>query len=202
MGNKIIDGNIIPKENNNYFLGNADYIFDTIFCNYLEDGASNSVSVGQISNGIFNVINASDIVNNTLTDAQYNIITNGRPTLIKGTILSSYTNMWLMVGLIESSRYKARYFGTTAYPFLISGVLQIDASTKVISIPSTKDIRIDNLGNINNKTIPAYPSNTGDFALKQINGTLTWAQEWYGTQAEYDALSSYDSNTMYYILED
>lgn len=31
-------------------------------------------------------------------------------------------------------------------------------------------------------------------------GSIIAASEWYGTQAEYDALGSHDSGTLYYIL--
>ena len=57
-------------------------------------------------------------------------------------------------------------------------------------ISSYNWINLSNILSINGKEIPAYPANAN------------WKGEWIGTQAEYNALSTYDSNTTYYIIED
>lgn len=44
-------------------------------------------------------------------------------------------------------------------------------------IASYNWISLANIGWINGKEIPAYPSNTGTFVLKCVNGVLTWVQE-------------------------
>ena len=45
------------------------------------------------------------------------------------------------------------------------------------------------------------PDTTGFTANKTIATTDQITKQWYGTQAEYDALGTYDSNTIYNILE-
>lgn len=172
----------------------------------ISDG-TNSVSVADITSSTFNVINATDIVNNTLTQEQYDLITNGKPTLIKGEFLSGYTNFVLFPPLERAVDFifEAQY--TTAYPAFVLGLVSLNKTTKVISLNTNKFYRGDQFDSIssskfNSKTVPAYPSDTGTFNLKQIDGTLTWTKEWYGTQAEYDALGTYDNNTIYNIIEE
>lgn len=160
----------------------------------ISDG-TNSVSVSDIANGTFNVINASDIVNNTLTQEQYNLITNGKPTLIKGT-WSTYNNLILLSPRDNSTYFE--YLGIDRYKTTKIVVY----NDKRITTSSAAFIQLQNIDWINGKAIPGYPSNTGTFNLKQIDGTLTWTKEWYGTQAEYDALGTYDNNTIYNIIEE
>lgn len=59
------------------------------------------------------------------------------------------------------------------------GTYQINESTGVIGLSNTTQDSIDynNVGKINDKAIPAYPSDTGTFVLKCIDGILTWVQE-------------------------
>jgi len=137
----------------------------------------------------FNVINASDITSNTLTQAQYDLITNGKPTLISGTF-GTRTNI-LIVGLADLT---SSFRGIAISGYEITTVF-IDASTKQINIDYSQDIQLKkialiNTQNFNGKTVPSYPSNAN------------WKGEWVGTQAEYNALSTYDSNTTYYIIEE
>lgn len=176
----------------------------------ISDG-TNSVSVADISNGTFNVINASDIVNNTLTQEQYNLITNGKPTLIKGEF-GNYKDLLFVSGVVYDNSFrgigictaKAGGFGQN----LLLKIL-INETTKAVSFGSKYTtfnydggLGVVGLDTVNGKAIPAYPSSTGTFNLKQIDGTLTWTKEWYGTQAEYDALGTYDNNTIYNIIEE
>lgn len=164
---------------------------------------------GQVyAQNTFNVINATDIVNNTLTQAQYDLITNGKPTLIKGEL--SYSSFIIRNYFITNTEELASNincfgFGTNGYTCIIKQMLINKTTLAINLIPNSLPIQISYgkpLGiAIGNKDLPAYPSNTGTFAFKQVNGTLSWQQEWYGTQAEYDALGTYDSNTIYNILE-
>ena len=55
-------------------------------------------------------------------------------------------------------------------------------------------------GNNNNYGL-TLPDTTGFTANKTIATTDQITKQWYGTQAEYDALGTYDSNTIYNILE-
>ena len=160
----------------------------------ISDG-TNSISVADITNSTFNVINATDIVNNTLTQEQYNLITNGKPTLIKG-VWSSYNNLILLPPRDNSTYFE--YAGFDRYKTTKIVVY----SDKRITTSTAAFIQLQNIDWINGKAIPGYPSNTGTFNLKQIDGTLTWTKEWYGTQAEYDAFGTYDSNTIYNIIEE
>lgn len=173
----------------------------------ISDG-TNSVSVSDITSSTFNVINASDIVNNTLTQEQYDLITNGKPTLIKGTILD-YTHNLYITNVAVKDNGSCSCIGTCFYSTNQNSLRYVNLSistTKVISIVSVYLYGIQSIETnelrLGGKNIPAYPSNTGTFNLKQIDGTLTWTKEWYGTQAEYDALGTYDNNTIYNIIEE
>lgn len=52
-------------------------------------------------------------------------------------------------------------------------------SSKVISLvaPDQRRLYLNSIYAINNKAIPAFPSNTGTFVLKSVDGTLTWVEE-------------------------
>lgn len=171
----------------------------------LTDG-TNSVTVANISNGIFNVINASDIVNNTLTADQFAIFSNGRPTRVVGTILG-YDNGFILHQFHQTNGSTWQWTGLAEFMqgnnLIDFCTLQYDSRTGVISI-IRQHIGMRPSGNgtyIMGKALPAYPANVGTFGFKSVDGALSWVQEWYGTQAEYDALGTYDSNTIYNILE-
>ena len=129
---------------------------------------------GQVyAQNTFNVINASDIVNNILTQAQYDLITNGKPTLIMGT-LSGQTNIFIPQILSTGATRYGAWFNGIAF-----GSLSINVSTKVITIlgSATKSQYLRSIYSINGKEIPDYPANTGTFVLKCIDGVLTWVAE-------------------------
>ena len=130
------------------------------------------------ASNVFNVINAADIVSDTLTQEQFDLITNGKPTLIRGTFLNR-TNVLLMP-VTEAS------FGEYAFVALANWqlapqtlVYRLNQSTRQISLlaETEQGIRLRSISQINGKTIPAYPSDTGTFVLKCIDGVLTWVQE-------------------------
>lgn len=159
---------IIPLSNG-LKLGGANNKWAEGFINKITDD-NGSYS----SDNVFNVINASDIVNNTLTQEQYDLITNGKPTLIKGTLLNK-TNILLFAGSVASGHYWCSGVCMNGYyteyrQFLIN-------SSMVISVASQKYIRLPSIDAINGKDIPAYPSNTGTFTLKCVNGVLTWVED-------------------------
>ena len=117
----------------------------------------------------FNTINASDIVDNTLTQAQYDLITNGKPTLIKGD--------WNGVSILFKP-----YLGGA--DFIKGWCIANDTLTSYQVFRTSKQIGLNGKSNyvagvysFNGKVIPAYPSNTGTFVPKCINGTLTWVEE-------------------------
>lgn len=147
-----------------------------------------------------NVINASDITNNTLTQAQYDLITNGKPTLIKGTYLG-YKNMLITYWTEYATTWRALAISEA----IVFSVL-LNTTTKVLEIGGS-DVVLKQIGKFNNKTVPSYPTTNTNPQVLTIGangGNLSWENhmtEWYGTQAEYDALGTYDSNTIYNILE-
>lgn len=130
----------------------------------LSDG-TNSVSVADIASSTFNVINASDIVNNTLTQEQYNLITNGKPTLIKGTFFNKL-NPIILSGYIGASSYFANMLGieTSAVAY-INGFI-VNKTTLVCSVQNNNFI-INMAGNtvgingnvdIKGKRLPENPT--------------------------------------------
>ena len=201
----------------NFDLGTASAPFRDVRLSrdlYL-DGAikdsTNSVSVAQIVGGLFNVLNASDIVSNTLTQDQYDLITNGKPTLIVGALDSTTNPIILNGNTSDNTSYRALFVGKESNGNSTKiRVIQINISTKVISF-SSNTTYVESNGKlsatfnlVNNKTVPSYPSNTGTFAFKQVNGTLAWKGEEVLTQSAYDALVSggtVDSDTFYFIEE-
>lgn len=188
-------GILASASNGLYDLGRLSNKWKDLYLSGNISDGTNSVSVANITSSTFNVINATDIVNNTLTQEQYDLITNGKPTLIKGT-WSSYNNLILL-----SPRDNSTYFEYAGFDRYKTTKIVV-YNDKRIATSSAAFIQLQNIDWINGKAIPAYPSSTGTFNLKQIDGTLTWTEEWYGTQAEYDALGTYDNNTIYNIIEE
>lgn len=165
--------NFIPMINNNVDLGRS--------ANQWRDGYFS----GQVyAQNTFNVINASDIVSNTLSDAQYALITNGKPTLIKGTLLGSYNNP-IITPPQETS--------TAQFAYLLAGrylsTLYINKSTKVITLDG-KYNGLVGIDSFNGKTIPAYPTANAGPQVLQIaasGGALSWSGD-FATKAELEAL--------------
>lgn len=124
-----------------------------------------------------NCINGSDIIDNTLTEAQFNLLMNGKPTLIVGSLFSGglvncLINGWFTQG---SSTY-FRVFCSTGNDNRDS-CIAVKNNTRQIFREYGRRTIYENVAYVNGKAIPAYPSNTGTFVLKCVNGTLTWVQE-------------------------
>lgn len=130
------------------------------------------------ADNVFNVINASDIVNNTLTQAQYDLITNGKPTLIKGT-LRGYDNMLLFptnVTAEGADQIRGLVFGVYGnYNISFFCNFYIVKSTRVFNLNggggSSSQIRLDNgslaiqnVDNLNGKNINYYLNNVYPYA--------------------------------------
>ena len=108
----------------------------------------------------------------TLTDEQIAQILEG--CFIEGTFLSLVNPVFLPVGGETENVYYGLILhgsGTSAY--------YITKSTKAITkYPNTTGRwELSNISNINGKSIPSYPANTGTFVLKCIDGVLTWVEE-------------------------
>lgn len=160
----------------NYYTKDETYSADQVDA-LLEDKADTSdlANYAKLEQG-FNVINASEIVNNTLTQAQYDLITNGKPTLIKGTLfnvlnpeiltLGSHTNGY--GGLLVASKNAG---GETRFYTVL-----INSTSKVISLSSTQNTFLPNgrwelrISQINDKVFPSYSK-----GALYYNGTnLSW----------------------------
>ena len=123
----------------------------------LTDG-TNSMSITDINNSTFNVINASDIVSNTFTQDQYDLVKNGKLTLIKGTFLN-YNNAILQY-LGESSGY-SRFYVMAASNIGAESHLRVfivNQSTNVVTVSGAGVVNLNNVLTFNNKTVPTPPS--------------------------------------------
>lgn len=134
---------------------------------------------GQVyAENTFNVINASDIVNSTLTQAQLDIITNGKPTLIKGTLLG-ITDILLHGSIIRgSTNLYIKYIGGVGTNNIAEGLLKIVISSKAISIANDLYIALANIGYFNSKSIPDYPTANASPQVLTIGangGALNWS---------------------------
>lgn len=213
------DGAKIHKDSSNRVAiqyGSNDTIkvgsANTIIANRLDPDNNNSQDIGRdatrwkdgyfagqvYAQNTFNVINANDITNNTLTQAQYDLITNGKPTLIKGSYdgavgdimlpaISSGSNaIWVQH---KQGNYIAELASSSPYTFHIRTA-------------GYQRLTLSSIYALNGYVIPTSPGNTGTFNLQMVNGTMAWNEQWYGTQTQYDNLGTYDSNTTYNIIED
>ena len=62
------------------------------------------------------------------------------------------------------------------YSINSENVIRLDEGAK-ISLDSDLGVIITGLKKVNDKTIPQYPSSTGTFTLKCVDGVLTWVQD-------------------------
>lgn len=162
-------------------LGSATNRWKNLYLSGNITNGTNSVTVADISNGLLNVINAADITpsgsNFQLTQAQYDLITNGKITIIKGTLGAYVNNIILLTGLIDGTIWYGSCASCNYGHNRINGYL-INPSTLILTFGRNTGSRIELEGErLNGKTIPAYPSNTGTYVMKCINGVLTWVQE-------------------------
>lgn len=169
-GDIISDCYFKPSANNALDLGASGVAWkDLYLAGNLSDG-TNSMSVADISNGLFNVINASDITNNTLTQAQYDLITNGKPTLITGTYLG-YKNMLITYWTEYATTWRALAISeATVFSVLLN------TTTKVLELGGN-DIHLKSISRFNNKDIPAYPTTNTNPQVLTIGangGNLSW----------------------------
>lgn len=122
-----------------------------------------------------NIINASEIVNNILTQEQFALITNGKPTLITG-LWNSFSNA-IVKGATDY---------TSVWVFNIEDADKIDnlivnVSTRACTIRNNTSfvVYLRSVKNVNGKDIPAYPSDlTKDYVLTQekTTGNLVWKE--------------------------
>lgn len=107
----------------------------------------------------------------TLTDEEVEEIKLG--VFIEGTIAGFNNPILLPSGESENSYYGMLLYGNGIASYYIN------KATKGFNIYSASQGRnnLNSVSTINGKTLPQYPSNTGTFVLKCIDGTLTWVEE-------------------------
>lgn len=134
----------------------------------------------------FNVINASDIVNDTLTQAQYDIISNGQPTIIKGEFGGS-TNPIIFNGNTSATTvYRALLIGKEAngnstmlrqFQVLLSN-LTISFGGVPLYLESNGKVSVY-VNNVNNKQFPqSYPTTNPlpmAFVINENGGAIEWS---------------------------
>ena len=163
---------LIPNSNNALDIGSSDYkVRDIHLSGKIKDGTNEFNA-----DNVFNVINASDIgSDNVLTDAQIDIIKNGKPTRISGTFL----------GLINPILYTPSEATQTIRGFMIAqnGLRNFDfcsysiaKPSKVISKPYTYISLYNDTGlpNIAGKALDYYRNNVYPYAT---NSTTTLQYE-------------------------
>lgn len=107
-----------------------------------------------------NVINAEDIQNNTLSDEQYALLTNGRPTVIKGTIRLVFKDCVVFPGKDIGTSYIAKMVCVeTTHDSIVETVCSVDTRTKVMSFVMSKFIEMYGVYKFNGAEVPDYPSN-------------------------------------------
>lgn len=135
-------------------------------------GSSLSVGTTNINELFVKIMDAPE--STTLTQEQINKIING--VFINGDFLGCHNPV-----LFPAFRISYLYCGLIICPNTDKNLIScyvIDTHDNGILIQSgQKNLELNNLGKINEKSIPNYPSNTGTFTLKMVNGNLTWVQD-------------------------
>ena len=124
---------------------------------------------------IFNVINATDIVSNTLTEAQAANFTNGRPTLIHGSYqgitnaLYAPCNSNLSINYLGIGIYGNEVF---AYQLTTSrGLYLVNRDTKALGIRSVYSVNGKEISWPSGNTKPQIP------VVAANNGALSWTDK-------------------------
>ena len=155
------------------------------------------------SEQINNVINASDITNNTLTQAQYDLITNGKTTIINGNI-SGWYNIHIE-SFYKLSNNTVKMIASAATEggggILLSGFINVN---KQISF-NNGTIEIRNIGSLNGKTIPAYPNSpaTPKTIIYGTDNVMSWENVPAGTlYVHLLTITRSGADTLVYFIDD
>ncbi len=182
-GGTLRTGHLAPQSNNSKDIGTSSLKYKDL---YLSGNITDGTNEFNADN-VFNVINASDIVNNTLTQEQYDLITNGKPTLIKGSLTTTtsliLTDLFLKPFEELSSNWSSFGLASNGYLCYVKQVL-INKNTKVLNlIPKSLPITI-NYGKpiglaIGEKDLPAYPTDTTKQykLVQQVGGNLGYVED-------------------------
>ena len=150
----------------------------------LSDG-TNSVSasyLATISDKMINIIDSNDIASDyVLTQEQYNMLINGRPTLIQGTTLQGYSNMYIVSPLELTNVYQFCFFSSRqGNSDFYNGVLQINKTTRLMSVTYDKKVIMPNVSYFNGKAVPSYPTTNTNPQVLTIGangGSLAWTDK-------------------------
>lgn len=113
----------------------------------------------------------------TLSEEEANRIIEG--TFIDGDFLNLKNPVFFPARLIADTIYTSVVIGYRTGGDCFIGTYQITKVGNIISLRASTNKSID-LGSIdifNGKNVPNYPSDTGTFILKCVDGTLTWVEE-------------------------
>ena len=151
-------GKIYPIDNGVNDIGESNHKYNDLYLSgKIKDGTSEFNA-----DNVFNVINASDIVSDTLSDEQYALMTNGKPTLVIGTLLGLTNPLFLTDNGGTGTRRGFAFSGIQVVAY------SINISTKAIAknASSALTLHLNHISEINGKNIPAYPSSpTSDRSL-------------------------------------
>lgn len=148
------------------------------------------------------------------------LITGTQPTnsfycLIQGHKSNQYTTFVSLLQInVQTKVISLAQGGQAQYLTFDFGTIYFTKNVNIGSSGSDIGIAGNNVAiggtnslSIKGKAFPAYPTTNTSPQVLTIGakgGSLSWVDrmnEWYGTQAQYDALGTYDSNTIYNILE-
>lgn len=166
-----LESDVSPKTNNTYDLGSSTYKWkDLHISGNITDG-TNSVKVSEL--GSFPIIPAPS--STTLTTDEFNKISKG--AIVLTTFLTYERIVFMPIGDLSFGERGGIALCVNGFTPEIR-VYKI-SSQNVISLYNTteKRVRLQSVTQINGKAIPDYPSSTGTFVLKCVNGTLTWVAE-------------------------
>ena len=107
----------------------------------------------------------------TLTDNQIAQIING--AYINGSFLGQ-TNPVFFPASTGPTTYTGIFQAST-----LVGAYSINKTSKIIGIVAASGavISLHSIANINGKAFPSFPSNTGTFTLKMVDGSLAWVED-------------------------
>lgn len=138
-------------------LGSSSQKFGDLYLSGKIKDGTNEVSVADILGGSLNIINAEDIVANALSDDQFALVTNGKPTLIKGTF--NYRKNQLIISCPDTTG-GVTIIALSAFDGNIwcVGIAKNSPHTVSNYQPYDGRVNFNNLAAVNGKTLPAYPS--------------------------------------------
>ena len=129
------------------------------------------------ADNVFNVINATDIrSDNQLTPAQYDLITNGKPTLVKGT-LRGLNNAIYSPGSFYGNEYHGLVLAGSRTSVINSYFINNSRVIDIVALSSNQYMAIGSIRSFNNKTVPNYPTTNTSPRVLTIGangGALSW----------------------------